>query len=227
MPIFDNCVPLEAALAVVDAERHPLTHEMVQKSVGSQSWHWKPSPTSESRRSKWIDGYRRFGDQFERVFEQYHVTVHRPADITDALEQHLFDPWMVVGLLEPELPASVIRINKALLRSYDRVAAGVALMHLADVAWPERLDKLVDWLPEERDIRFALNDREYEDDWEKWFRFTLSDATSVGWTTAQALRIVDDIPYPEAWRLYEFPVLRDPENMLMHYRDGIPLELLS
>lgn len=223
MTAFDNCVPLDVALLVVDAEKHPLTYSFVRKSVESVPFIWPDK--QEHRREKWLDGYRRFGDQFERVFEQYHVTVNRPADVTDALERHLFDPWMVVGLLEPELPVAVQRINRALMKSFDRASREVTEMYLEDVEWPSHLDGLVAWLPDDHALRYALS-TDRETDWEARFRVCLDGTSDNGWSAAQALSIIGDVPYEEAVRMYRLPVLRTPENMLMHYRDDIPLELL-
>lgn len=221
MPHFVNTVPREKALRLIDRHRHPRLHAAVASIV---------VPDAEGLLNRgfpdaWIAGYRRFGDQFEEVFTEERI-VRMPSDVTKALEQNLFDPWMVVGVLSPELPLSMQRIDEALRRPSDRISDDVPYKYLTGTKWPHELDKVVDWLYENDALARSLIPGAGIP-WEPWFRVFSGIARGAWWNAEQTSVIIDHVPFEEARWLFCIPVLRDPENMVMHYRDNIPLELLS
>lgn len=223
MIAFTNVVPMGEALALINENAHPHVHEIAQQCVTmQQSLQRQGSP---DRLEAWIAGYKRFGDQFEKVFaETWHV-VRKPSDVTAILEEALFDAWMTVGLLETELPLSVQRIHAAVANPYSRVAPDVATLVLKKAEWPHEFDGLVDWLFESGDLHQHLAPMP-SDTWRPWLRPFRDSNMLRDWTPEEATFIAQHVPYSEVGHLLETEVLHNPDNIVMHYVHDVPLELL-
>lgn len=224
MIAFTNVEPMEEALSLIDKNAHPHVHEVAKRCVSLQSGLQRPA--SQSRLAAWIAGYTRFGDQFERAFAETRHIVRVPSDATAILEDALYDPWMTVGLLEPELPRAVQQIHRSVENPYSRVVPDVATLVLKKAEWPHEFDELVNWLYEGGELGEHLSPMP-SNYWRPWLRpFRGSMHPQREWTPEDAAIVASHVPYAEVVRLLESDILHNPENMVLHYVHDVPLELL-
>lgn len=207
--LFPNYRPKSAALALIQKERHPRVYRYAEAAVRSKLG------TSAQRESLWIEGYQRFGDEFEAVFSAMagrFNNVKRPARLHNELESQLPDPWMIVGRRYTELHPSVqyawtvFRFNRG----------DVIRLWLHEPKPPVDLEAIYTWATDGQNF-----------DWER---------PEKTWTD----RVTDDLnmTLAEVRRLMGYGITRDEvkefqklgfrsfSQFSAHFEDGIPIEYI-
>lgn len=218
MPVvFRNVLPMDEALALIDKERHPRLHRYALASVGKE----KKTKAAPFRLACWIAGYKRFGDQFEEVLDTHARRLRRPNSLANALEENLTDRWMVVGKLRSEMPEGIQLIQEALSSRREPFPPILATMYLNKRKWKPEYDRVIQWISKE-DLPYSVRPRvRWEDS------VSIFPAVKESWTMDEALVVLDTIPYEEVKRLHRIDALKDPQKMLLHYTEDIPIEFLA
>lgn len=207
--LFPNYRPKSAALALIQKERHPRVYRYAEAAVRSKLG------TSAQRESMWIEGYQRFGDEFEAVFAALKGnfnTIKRPARMHSLLESKLADPWMIVGRRPEELHPSV-QDAWGIFRSNRE---DVIRLWLHEPKPPVDLEAIYTWATDGQNF-----------DWER---------PEKTWTD----RVTDDLnmTLAEVRRLMGYGITRDEvkefqklgfrsfSQFSAHFEDGIPIEYI-
>lgn len=219
MVVFRNVIPQRDALAIIDKEKHPRVYRYAEASTE------KDTAASPRRLKLWIEGYKRFGDVFEKVLDTHGRRYRRALSLGRTLEENLPDHWMLVGLLHSELPQGVQDFLDAFKGdgsySGERAREFVAQMYMTNQKWNPEHDAVIAWIP-----RGQLPDSFSKQT--KWANSVkVFRGQSEPWTMDEALLVVDTIPYGEAKQLHKVDALKDPQKMLLHYTEDIPVEFLA
>ncbi len=210
--LFPNYRPKSAALALIQKERHPRVYRYAEASMNSKLG------VSSHREDCWIQGYQRFGDEFEAVFASLKGsfnTVKRPARMHSYLEEKLPDPWMLVGRRLEELHPGV----QAAWRLFEYHREDVVRLWLKDPQPPADFEEIVLW---------SRSDDYYG--WEtlgkSWTDY-VTPFLGKNWTLAEIRRIMGYGLSHEEFDKYRSRGLKTPEHFAAHFEQGIPLEYVT
>lgn len=213
--VFRNVIPQKEALTIIDREKHPRVYKYAQTSAE------KGVSANAHRLALWIQGYKRFGDEFEKTLEVHGRRFRRALSLGRELEGNLPDKWMLVGLLASELPSGVQALQRALAKPGIPLHPALAQMHMNKKKWNPEHDKVIAWIPEDR-LRYDYQNRAAWSDSVRIF-----NGQKEPWTMDEALLVLDTISYDEAKELHKVDALKDPRKMLLHYTEGMPIEFLA
>lgn len=208
MTLFPNVRPQANALAIIDAERHPIVYKYAQ--VNTEAGH----SVAERREQLWMEGYRRYGDEMEAVLQRSSKNIKNARVWHRSLEAKLEDPWMLVGLtvgiMDPQLSYAWKTFQYG-DGSQSSAAASVARLFINYGNPPARYEEFIDWIRELYEDGVPLDGLTWHHAADRFFR---------GWTYPEILRVMDTgITAEEARRTR----LKTVSHMLL-YMDGIPLE---
>ena len=210
--LFPNYRPKSAALAVIQKDRHPRVHRYAEAAVRNKQG------ISAQRENLWIEGYQRFGDEFEAVFaglKGRFNTIQRPARMHNELESELEDPWMLVGRRFAELHPGV----RDAWELFPSNRENVVRLWLHDPKAPADM----------RDIVLWARDGGYYD-WTslgKGWTSTLVSSFGREWGIANIRQVMAYGLRHEEVDEYRQRGLKTPAQFAAHFEDGIPLEYVA
>jgi hypothetical protein len=206
--LFPNVRPKASALALIQRDRHPRVLRYAEAAMRSKLG------VSEHRENLWIEGYQRFGDEFEATFAALKGnfnTIKRPARMHNELEGKLADPWMLVGRRLEELPQSV-QDAWHLFRSREDVVR----VWINDPKPPVDLADIFSW---------AVGDGYF--DWENLGKtWTDRITTKFRWTLPELREVMAYGLTHEEVDEYRRRGLKTAKQFAAHFRDGIPIEYI-
>lgn len=211
--LFPNYRPKSAALALIQKERHPRVYRYAETAARSKLG------ISAQREDLWIQGYQRFGDEFEAVFaglKGMFNRIQRPARMHNELESELPDPWMLVGKRLTELHPGV----QAAWRLFHSHREDVVRLWLREPKPPADLEDIVLW---------ARCDGYY--DWEKpdktWTDVLTKSMMDTRWNVAAIRQVMGYGLTHEEVDEYRRKGLKSPAQFAAHFEDGIPIEYVT
>lgn len=125
-------MPASQLLPAIDKERHPAVWSVVHDAytVGSGS-----VPFGSKR---WLAGYRKFGDEYERGAER---SLGNDGSFYESME----DPWKTTGYAKEKLSPTTLRIAERYARASNEMLPDLIRVVVARGMAPKALETAADW----------------------------------------------------------------------------------